>query len=74
MAVTSSGMLTFWRLQGVELLLEHQSMPSIESVDHIARTLRKDLIVKKIVDPNSPLASGSKDGTRTLSTTSFHRH
>ena len=42
MVVTSNGIDTFCRLQGVELLLEHQSMPSMESVDRIARTLRND--------------------------------
>ena len=49
MATTSSGTVMAFSAHGVELLLEHQSMPSIEPVARIALALRNDLTVSSRV-------------------------
>src|ERR687893_623409 len=72
MAATRSGTEIERTAQGVELLLEHQSMPSSESLARIALALRNELAVRKSVPPLK-LASRlalSGDGTRTVLTTS----
>src|SRR5213592_1252240 len=67
MVVTSSGTVICCRLQGVELLLEHQSIPFIESLERTARTLRNDLTVRNIVEPKPCSSPGERLCTRTLS-------
>jgi hypothetical protein len=47
MAETSSGTLICPSAQGVELLLEHQSMPVIEFVDRMALAVRNDFSVSR---------------------------
>src|SRR6266540_3755250 len=72
MATTKSGTDVDATAQGVELLLEHQSMSSSECLARIAFALRKDLTVRNIVPP-SKLASRlafSGVGTRTVFTIS----
>src|SRR5258706_15481971 len=72
MAATSIGTEIDAAAHGVELLLEHQSMPSSECVALMALALRKDLTVRNMVPPlNDPsrLALSGVD-TRTVLTTS----
>src|SRR6478609_5376341 len=63
-----SGIVMFCRLHGVELLLEHQSTPSNESVDLTARTLRNDFTVRNIEEPKPVSSPGERLCTRTLAT------
>src|SRR5664279_38113 len=70
MADIRIGTVTLRRAQGVELLLEHQSMPSMESVERMALALRKERSVSRRV-PLLKLAFASSEagvGRRTLST------
>src|ERR687893_1447565 len=72
MAATRSGTEIDCTAQGVELLLEHQSMPSSESVALMALALRNEFTVRKSVPPlklpSRLVLSG--DGTRTVLTIS----
>src|SRR5689334_1050090 len=61
-------MVMLCRLQGVELLLEHHSTLSKESVDRTARTLRNDFTVRNIDDPNPSSSPGKRLCGRTLAT------
>src|SRR5690349_11638094 len=58
----------FCRLHGVELLLEHQSTASKESVERTARTLKNDFTVRNIDDPKPFSAPAKRLCGRTLTT------
>src|SRR5258708_157210 len=66
------GTVISFRAHGVELLLEHQSMPSIESLARIALELRKEARVRNMVPFDSVLSSlaFAVMGARTERTTS----
>src|SRR6185312_11118840 len=68
MVVTRSGALICCRLHGVELLLEQKSTSLNESFERTARTLRNDLSVRNIVEPNPFSSPGKRLTGRTLST------
>ena len=70
MAVTSRGTDTCCSAHGVELLLEHQSMSSIESLARIALALRNDRSVSRRVPVAKAALAASvpRPGSLTLST------
>src|SRR6266576_3558290 len=71
MAMNSSGTEIDCSAQTVELLLEHQSMPSFEFVARIACALRNDRSVKILVPVRNPrmMSAALVLGTSTLLTT-----
>src|SRR5512134_2868782 len=72
MAETSRGTLICSSAQGVELLLEHHSMPVIEFVDRIALAVRNDFSVSRRAPPSNVAfwAGLGRTGGRTLRTIS----
>src|SRR3954447_824329 len=71
MAMNSTGTVMDCSAQTVELLLEHQSMPSFEFVERIACALRNDRSVKILVPVRNPsmMLAALVLGTSTLATT-----
>src|SRR5882762_6119782 len=57
MAAMRTGTVIWRSAQGVELLLEHQSMSAIESLARMALALRNDVSVRNIVPFDSVLSS-----------------